>query len=101
MVANEQTEEIKYRLYQSVRTAICEALHSSNLPPITVMSFAAAAVGSAYKEIADAHCGTAPCPCGWHPSRTEDVQLMQAMLAEVAETLAVTDLRIVQIAGRA
>jgi hypothetical protein len=43
------------------------------------------AVGSLYLEVAAAHRGDNPCPCGWKPRSAADVEALQASLALSAE----------------
>lgn len=88
-------------LRQAVMTAFCDVLHGSRLPPMTVLSMAAEALGSVYREVSDAHRGDDACPCGWQPSYQMDIATLQAALALMAQTLPQPDLRVMAMAGRA
>jgi hypothetical protein len=101
MPSDPDTEAARAELHRAIMAAFCNVLHASKLPPMTVMSLAAGVVGSIYKEVADQHRYDDPCPCGWQPSPTLDVEVLQAALAEMTETDPLPDLRIVQVAGRA
>jgi len=76
-------------------------LQTTRLPPMSVLSFAAMALGSVYGEVADAHRGRDACPCGWEPSAASDIEAMQIALARMAEPRMIPDLRLVEPAGRA
>lgn len=93
-------EAARAELHRAIMAAFCNVLHASRLPPMTVMSFAAAAVGLIYKEIADEHRIDA-CPCGWQPNPRADVEALQTALAATTQTIPPSDLRAVQAAGRA
>ncbi len=82
-------------------TAFCAALRDTRLPPLTLIELAAAAVGSVYREVADAHCGDQPCPCGWHPRLREDLEALQAALALSAAPVPQGDLARMPVLGRA
>jgi hypothetical protein len=94
-------EFARAELRQAVMTAFNNVLHATHLSPMAVMSLTAAAVGSVYKEVADAHCGGNACPCGWQPNRHADVEVLRAALAMTTEIFSVSDLHVVQAAGRA
>jgi len=68
---------------------------------MTAMSFAAAAIGSIYKQVADQHRFGEPCVCGWQPNPLADVEALQAALSGAAAPAPLPDLRTVQVAGRA
>lgn len=82
-------------------SAFCTALHGTRLSPMTVIGLAAEAVGSVYREVADAHLGDQPCPCGWHPSPAADIASLQEALALTAAPAPGVDLARIAIAGRA
>lgn len=94
-------EEVRADLRQALMAAFCTALHGTRLPPMAVMALAAEAVGSVYREVADAHLGDQPCPCGWHPSPAADVAALQAALALTAEPAPGVDLARIAVVGRA
>ena len=67
---------------------------------MAAMSFAATAVGLLYLEVADAHRGDNPCPCGWEPRSTADLEALQTSLA-LAMRRHRPDFRAVQVEGHA
>jgi hypothetical protein len=69
------------QLKRSIRMAFCGVMQSTRLPPMAAMSLAAMAVGSLYLEVAAAHKGDNPCPCGWRPRGAADVEALQTSLA--------------------
>lgn len=100
MLPDPDNEAARAELHRSIMVAFCSVLHESRLSPMTVMSLAAAAVGSIYKEVADEHRSGA-CPCGWQPNPGADVEALQAALAATTKTIPLSDLRVVQVVGRA
>lgn len=74
---------------QMVMQTFCDLLHATNLAPMTVLEYASAAVGSVYREVADAHTWPSACPCGWQPDEIGDITILQNAL--VCE--AISDLR--------
>jgi hypothetical protein len=89
MLPDPDNEAARAELHQSIMVS-----------PMTVMRLAAAAVGSIYKEVADEHRSGA-CPCGWQPNPGADVEALQAALAATTKTIPLSDLRVVQVVGRA
>jgi hypothetical protein len=89
------------RIRQVVLSALCDALERTRLPPMTVMGLLAQAVGSVYRELADAHVGDDACTCGWQPAPAEDIEALQAALAVNAGIHDGCSLRHVPVAGRA
>jgi hypothetical protein len=68
---------------------------------MTVMSLAASALGTIYREVADQHGSDGGCPCGWKPNLRADVEALQAALAATTQPMPSVDLRVMQAAGRA
>jgi hypothetical protein len=97
----ESLETARAEIREAVMTAFCAALRDTRLPPLTLIELAAAAVGSVYREVADAHCGDQPCPCGWHPRLLEDLEALQAALALSATPALQPDLASMVVLGRA
>ncbi|HEY5798397.1 MAG TPA: hypothetical protein VIU82_25625 [Bosea sp. (in: a-proteobacteria)] len=94
-------DQARAEIRQAVMNAFCGVLHGTRLSPMAVLEFAAEAVGSVYREVADAHLGDHPCPCGWHPSPSVDLAALQASLAlSVAQPPGI-DLARAELAGRA
>lgn len=101
MLTDPEIEAARAELHRMIRTAFCRAMHTTRLPTMTLMSFAAAAIGSIYKEVADEHLRAGACPCGWQPNLSEDVEALQAALAATTEATPRSDLSTVEIVGRA
>jgi hypothetical protein len=76
-------------------------LRITRLPPMTVMSLAASALGAVYKEVADQHRSDGGCTCGWKPNLRADVEALQAALASRMQTVPAADLRVMQGVGHA
>ena len=94
-------ETARADIRQAVLTAFCAALHDTRLPPLTLIELAAQAVGSVYREVADAHSGDQPCPCGWRPRLQADLEALQAALALSAVPAPQLDLAGMAVLGRA
>lgn len=88
------------QLKKTVRIAFCGVMQSTRLPPMAALSLAAMAIGSLYHEVAAAHRGDNPCPCGWQPRRAADVEALQTSLALSAEEPR-ADFHAIQVAGNA
>jgi hypothetical protein len=88
------------QLKKTVRIAFCSVMQSTRLPPMAALSLTAMAIGSLYHEVAAAHRGDNPCPCGWQPRRAADVEALQTSLALSAEEPR-ADFRAIQVAGNA
>lgn len=97
----ETLETARVEIREAVMTAFCAALRDTRLPPLALIELAAAAVGSVYREVADAHCGDQPCPCGWHPRLPTDLEALQAALALSATPVPQGDLARMAVLGRA
>lgn len=97
----EEAGLLRAELRQALMTAFCNALHHSQLSPIAVMGLTAEAVGSIYREVAEAHRLEGDCPCGWRPSVEADIAALQAALEGAARPVSVMDLRLALPAGRA
>ena len=94
-------QDARAELRQLVMAAFCGVLHESRLSPQAVLELAAEAIGSVYREVADAHIGDTSCPCGWQPEPAADIAALQAALARVAAARPGFDLAQVEVAGRA
>jgi hypothetical protein len=88
------------QLKRSIRMAFCGVMQSTRLPPMAAMSLAATAVGLLYLEVADAHRGNNPCPCGWEPRRAADLEALQTSLA-LATRQPRADFRAIEVVGNA
>lgn len=96
----QDTASARAELNAAMMAAFCKVLHASRLPPMTVMSLVAGAVGSIYKEVADEHRRDA-CPCGWHPAPEADMAALQSAIAASMRPMPLADLRVAEVAGRA
>lgn len=94
-------DQARAEIRQALMNAFCGVLHGLRLSPMAVLELAAEAVGSVYREVADAHLGDHPCPCGWIPSPAQDLAVMQASLALMVTPPAGIDLARAEVAGRA
>jgi hypothetical protein len=88
------------QLKRTVRIAFCGVMQSTRLPPMAALSLAAMAIGSLYHEVAAAHRGDNPCPCGWKPRSAADVEALQTSLALSAGQPR-ADFRAMEIVGNA
>lgn len=75
--------------YAAIRAALMAsysgALASTQVSPLEVLEIMAAALGTIYREVADAHLDPDGCPCGWRPHEVLDVlALEQAIVAHAA-----------------
>lgn len=76
-------------------------LQETRLDPMTVLQYAAAAIGSVYREVADAHYPPNDCPCGWQPDELADIYTLQAAVALAALTDRQRDLAMAPVVGHA
>ena len=88
-------------MHRSIIKPFCDVLRTTKLPPITVISLAASALGAVYKEVADQHRCDGGCTCGWKPNLRADVEALQAALTATTQTIPSADLRVMQTVGRA
>ncbi|WP_247778746.1 hypothetical protein [Bradyrhizobium sp. 170] len=95
------SESAGAEMHRSIMTAFCDVLRTTQLSPMTVMSLAASALGTVYREVADQHRCEGGCPCGWKPDLRADVEALQAALAATTQVIPSADLRAMQAAGRA
>ena len=86
---------------RSVRMAFCGVMQSTRLPPMAALSLAATAVGLLYLEVAAAHDGDNPCPCGWEPRSAADVEALQTSLALATKPRRPAHFGAIQVAGNA
>jgi hypothetical protein len=88
-------------MHRSIMMAFCDVLRTTRLPPMTVMSLAASALGAVYKEVAEQHRSDGGCPCGWKPDLPADIEALQSALASTTQTVPSVDLRAMDAVGRA
>jgi len=90
--------------FAAVRAALMAsysgALASTRMSPLEALECMAAALGSIYREVADAHIDPQGCRCGWQPHDMLDmVALEQALAANGARDDDLFDLRSIAPAG--
>ncbi|MCR6673443.1 hypothetical protein [Devosia ginsengisoli] len=92
--------------FAAVRAALMASysgtLASTRMSPLEALECMAAALGSLYREVADAHIDPQGCRCGWQPHAVLDmVALEQALAANGAhdEDEDMFDLRSIAPAG--
>lgn len=61
-----------------------EIMRRTGLPPMVLMLEAARALGTIYRETAEAHCETSCCPCGWRPQEAGDLGRLHETLCEAS-----------------
>jgi hypothetical protein len=98
---NALTDAARADLRQALMTAFCHILHASQLPPMTVLSLAASAVGSIYQEVRRGTSRQRSMSLRVVPSPQADVEALQTALAMTARAFPAHDLRVVQVSGRA
>lgn len=71
--------------FAAVRAALLAsysgALASTRMSPIEAFECLAAAMGSIYREVADAHLDPQGCQCGWQPHDLSDIIALQQAIA--------------------
>lgn len=94
-------EEAEASIRAAVMNEICEVMRRTGLPPLTVLRLAARSIGTIYREMAEAHSGVDPCPCGWRPDPAIDMDVLGMALARAYEQRRTEDLRLMRVAGNA
>ena len=94
-------DEAEAHIRATIMNELCEVMHRTNLPPMAVMRLAARSIGTIYREMADAHSGIDPCPCGWRPQEATDIDMLVMALLTACERRRTDDLRLMRIAGTA
>jgi len=101
MDSDRRHDDAEAHIRAMVINGLCEVMHSVNLPPMAVLRLAARSIGTIYREMADAHSGIEPCPCGWRPHPATDVELLGRALMTACGQPRRTDLRLMRVAGSA
>ena len=94
-------DEAEAHIRATMMKELCEAMGASGLPPLAVLRLAARAIGSIYREMAEAHIGIGACQCGWRPRDAHDAELLTTALLAACRARPHDDLRIMQVAGSA
>ena len=97
---DEETIAALDQMKRSMRMAFFSVMQSTRLPPMAALSLAATAVGLIYLEVAAAHGGDNPCPCGWEPRSANDLDVLQTSLALATQPHR-CDFHTVQVEGHA
>ena len=101
MQPDPDSESAGAEMHRSIMMAFCDVLRTTRLPPMTVMSLAASALGAVYKEVAEQHGSDGGCPCGWRPDLRADIEALQSALAATTQAIPSVDLRAMHAVGRA
>ena len=94
-------EEAEAHIRATVMNELCAVMDRTKLPPMTLLRLAARSIGEIYRDMADAHAGIEPCPCGWRPHRETDIEVLTAALRTACARRAVADLGRMPVAGTA
>lgn len=101
MEIERRQDEAEAHIRATVMNELCEVMHRAGLPPMAVLRLAARSIGTIYREMANAHSGVDPCPCGWRPHPASDIELLGMALMTACEQRRADDLRLMQVAGSA
>lgn len=101
MEIERRQNEAEAHIRATVMNELCEVMHKVGLPPMAVLHLAARSIGTIYREMADAHSGIDPCPCGWRPHPATDVEVLGMALMAACERRRSNDLRMMRMAGTA
>ena len=94
-------DEAEAHIRATVMNELCDVMHKANLPPMAVLRLAARSIGVIYREMADAHSGVDPCPCGWRPHEAAEIDMLVMALMTACQRRAGRDLRLMHVAGSA
>ena len=73
--------EVRTRIQIAMMNEIGNAINDSDLSTMTVLEMAAAALGSIYREAANAHSDSNPaCPCGWSADPVTEIETLARVL---------------------
>lgn len=98
---DDRADEAQARFKAALMNAFGETLRAADMPPMAVLRLAALAMGSVYREIADAHTCAPGCPCGWKPQQSLDVELLCSALMSECRRRSRPDLQTMPVAGTA
>lgn len=94
-------DEAEAHIRAAMMNELGDVMHRTNLPPMAVLRLAARSIGRIYREMADAHSGIDPCPCGWRPHEASEIEVLVTALRAACGRRRTHDLRLMQIAGTA
>ncbi len=98
-------DEAQARFRAAIMGAFGETLRRTDMTPLAALRLAALAMGSVYREVADAHsagpAGSGDCPCGWRPHPASDVELLCSALMSECRRRQRPSLRTMPVAGTA
>mgnify|MGYP003576079058 CR=1 FL=1 len=92
--------DAELELANAMLASFCRALESSSLPPMQVLQMMARSLGGVYREVSLQH-QQGECPCGWQPNGLEDIELIHRAIDIGVVRKRQTDLRSMDVAGRA
>ncbi|MBX9932746.1 MAG: hypothetical protein K2Y56_14590 [Methylobacterium sp.] len=96
-----ETSTAETALDEALRRSFWQRLHHDALPPMLALQIAAGAIGTLYRQLAEAHRGPGGCACGWEPDPDGDLIILEARLASAIIQSARHDLARMPAAGRA
>ncbi len=74
-------DDVRTRIQIAMMNEIGNAINDGDLSTMTVLEMAAAALGSIYREAAEAHSGSNPsCPCGWYADPATEIETLARVL---------------------
>lgn len=94
-------DEAEAHIRATLINELCQVMQKTDLPPMAVLRLVARTVGTIYREMADAHSGVHPCPCGWRPHYTHDVEVLGMALMTACGQRPTHDLEQMRVAGTA
>lgn len=95
-------DEARSQIEATVMNGLCEAINQSGLPPLAVLRLAAQAIGSIYRDVAEAHSGPEACTCGWQPHEGSDIDLLcMALMTACRRERCRNDLKRMKVVGSA
>lgn len=96
-----RNEEAEAHIRATVMNDLCAVMDKTKLPPMALLRLAVRSIGEIYRDMADAHSGIEPCPCGWRPHRETDIEVLTMALITACGRCPVADLRRMPVAGTA
>lgn len=94
-------DEAEAHIRATIMNELGEVMQKTGLPPMAVLRLAARSIGTIYREMADAHSGVDPCPCGWNPHEASEIDVLAMALVTACERRQVADLGLMRVAGTA
>lgn len=101
MEIERRQDEAEAYIRSVVMKELCTVMEKTHLTPMVVLRLASRSIGSTYREMAEAHSGIDPCPCGWRPNLESDEELLGMALMTACEHQRSAELRTMRVAGNA